>query len=41
MEKLFELKLGNINMDEYENNLLEPLRHARFIKEEKVKIQIF
>jgi hypothetical protein len=38
MHEFFELKLGNMTMEEYENKFLELLRYEGFIKEEKVKI---
>jgi hypothetical protein len=41
MKEFFELKLGNMTMEEYENKFLELLRYVGFIKEEKVKIQRF
>ena len=41
MEEFFELKLGNMSMNEYEKKFLELLRYVRFMKEEKVKIQRF
>ena len=41
MEELFELKLGNMNMDEYQNKFLELLRYVGFMKEEKEKIWRF
>jgi hypothetical protein len=41
MKELFELKLGSMTMDEYERIFLEMLRYVDFIKDEKVKIQIF
>jgi hypothetical protein len=39
MKKLFELKLGNMTMEEYERNILEILRYVDFIRDEKVEIQ--
>jgi hypothetical protein len=39
MQELFELKLGNVTMDEYERNFLELLWYVSFIRYEKVKIQ--
>jgi hypothetical protein len=39
MQEFFELKLGNMSMDEYENNFLELLRYVGFIKEEKLKMK--
>jgi hypothetical protein len=41
MQELFELKLGNMTMDEYERKFLELLRYVSFIRDEKVKIQRF
>jgi hypothetical protein len=41
MQDFFELKLGSMKMDEYERRFLELLRYVGFIKDEKVKIQIF
>ena len=41
MEELFELKLGSMNMDSYENKFLELLKYVDFIKGEKVNIQRF
>jgi hypothetical protein len=41
MQEFFELKLGSMTMEEYENKFLELLRYVGFIKEEKVKIQRF
>ena len=41
MQELFELMLGNLTMEEYENRFLEILRYVGFNKDEKVKIQIF
>jgi hypothetical protein len=41
MQELFELKLGNMTMDEYRKNFLEMLRYVSFIIDEKVKIQRF
>jgi hypothetical protein len=41
MEELFELKLGNMTMDEHEKKFLELLRYVSFIIDEKVKIQNF
>jgi hypothetical protein len=41
MKEFFELKLGSMTMDEYERRFLELLRYVDFIKDEKVKIQIF
>jgi hypothetical protein len=41
MKYLFELKLGSMTMGEYENKFLGLLKYVGFIKDEKVKIQIF
>jgi hypothetical protein len=38
MQELFELKLGNMTMDEYERKLLELLRYVGFIRDESIKI---
>jgi hypothetical protein len=38
MQEFFELKLGNMTMDEYEKKFLELLRYVSFIRDEKVKI---
>ena len=38
MKELFELKLGNMTIDEYERIFLELLKHVSFIKDETVKI---
>jgi hypothetical protein len=39
MKYLFELKLGSITIDEYEQRFLELLKYVPFIKDETVKIQ--
>ena len=39
--ELFELQLGNMTMDEYENRFLELLSYVDFIREDKVRIQHF
>jgi hypothetical protein len=39
MKEFFEVKLGNMTMDEYEKRFL--LKYVDFIKDEKVKIQRF
>jgi hypothetical protein len=39
MKEFFELKLGNMVIDEYERKFLELLKYVPFIKEETVKIQ--
>ena len=36
-----EMRLGQQTMEEYANKFLEMLRYVRYIKEEKVKVQIF
>ena len=41
MQEFFELKMGNMSMEEYERKFLELLRNVGFIKYEKVKIQRF
>jgi hypothetical protein len=41
MKDLFELKLGSMTMDEYENKFFELLKYVDFIKDEKVKIKRF
>jgi hypothetical protein len=41
MKDFFELKLGSMTMDEYEKRFFELLKYVGFIKDEKVKIQIF
>ena len=33
MEEFFEIKLGNMSMDEYENTFFELLRYGGFIKD--------
>ena len=38
MKEFFELKLGTMTMDEYENRFFELLKCVDFIKDEKVKI---
>jgi hypothetical protein len=38
MQYFFELKLGNMTMDEYKRNFLELIRYVSFIGDEKVKI---
>ena len=40
MEKLFELKLGNLTMDAYKKRFIKLLTYVDYIKEEKVKNQI-
>jgi hypothetical protein len=41
MKELFELKLGSMNIDEYEKRFLELLKYVSFIKHETIKIQIY
>jgi hypothetical protein len=41
MKEFFELKLGNMNIDEYECRFLELPKYVPFIKEETVKIQMY
>jgi len=41
MQEFFELKMGNMTMDEYERRSLELLRYVGFMKDEKVKVQRF
>jgi hypothetical protein len=41
MKDLFELKLGSMTIDEYEQIFLELLKYVSFIKEETVKIQMY
>jgi hypothetical protein len=38
MQEFFELKLGNMTIEEYEKKFLEILRYVDFIKDKKVKI---
>jgi hypothetical protein len=39
MQEVFELKLGNMTMEDYEKKFLEILRYMDFIRNEKVKIK--
>jgi hypothetical protein len=39
MKEFFELKLGNMTIDEYEQSFLELLKYVPFIKDKAVKIQ--
>jgi hypothetical protein len=39
MKEFFELKLGSMTIDEYEQSFLELLKYVPFIKDEAVKIQ--
>jgi hypothetical protein len=41
MKEFFELKLGSMKMEEYEKRFFELLKYVDFIKDEKIKIQIF
>jgi hypothetical protein len=41
MQDFFELKLGNMTMDEYARKFLELLMYVSFIQDKKVKIQRF
>jgi hypothetical protein len=41
MKEFFELKLGSMMMDEYENRFFELLKYVGFIEDEKVKIKRF
>jgi hypothetical protein len=41
MKELFELKIENMSIDEYERRLLELLKYVYFIKDETIKIQRF
>jgi len=38
MQEFFELKIGNMTIEEYEKKFLEILRYVDFIKDKKVKI---
>ena len=38
MQELFELRLGNMTMEEYEKRFLELLGYVDFIQDEKVNI---
>jgi hypothetical protein len=39
MKEFFELKLGSMTIDEYEQSFLELLKYVPFIKDEAIKIQ--
>jgi hypothetical protein len=39
MKEFFELKLGSMTIDEYEQRFLELLKYIPFIKDETAKIQ--
>jgi hypothetical protein len=41
MKELFELMLGAMKMEEYEIRFFELLKYVDFIKDDKVKIQMF
>jgi hypothetical protein len=41
MKELFEIKFGSMTMDEYEKRFIELFKYVDFIKDEKVKIQMF
>ena len=41
IKEFHEMRLGHQTMEEYANKFLDLLRHFRYIKEEKVKIQRF
>ena len=41
MQEFFELKLGNMTMQEHEKKFMELLRYVGFIQDQKVKIQHF
>ena len=41
IKEFHELRLGQQTMEEYANKFLGLLRYARYIKDEKVKIQSF
>jgi hypothetical protein len=41
MKVFFEFNLGSMTIDEYERRFLEQLKYVSFIKDEKVKIQIY
>jgi hypothetical protein len=41
MQDFFELGLGSMTMEEYENKFLGFLKYVGFIKDEKVKIHRF
>jgi hypothetical protein len=39
MKEFFELKLGSMSIDEYEQRFLELLKYVPFIRDETVEIQ--
>ena len=41
MQDFFDLRLGNMTMDEYVNKFLDLMRYVACINEEKIKIQRF
>ena len=41
IKEFHELKLGQLTMEEYANKFLKLLRYARYIRDDKVKIQRF
>ena len=41
MQEFFDLRLGNMTMDEYVKKFLDLMRYVTYINEEKVKIQSF
>jgi hypothetical protein len=41
MKELFELKLRTMTIEEYEKRFFELLKYVDFIKDEKLKIQMF
>ena len=41
IKKFHEMKLGQQKMEEYANKFLELLRYVKYIKDDKVKIQLF
>jgi hypothetical protein len=40
-KELYELKLGQLTIDEYINKFLELMRYVPYIEDEKVKMQLF
>jgi hypothetical protein len=40
-KEFYELKLGQLNIDEYFNKFLELMRYVPYIKDEKMKMQPF
>ena len=41
MQEFFDLRLGNMTMDEYVKKFLDLMRYVTCINEEKIKIQRF